>query len=130
MKDEQVIEYTEANPLTTEERVNRLIGRAMDIIVLYGWTQDEEARFADGGRCSAWNPFAACFCLDGAIVKASVDLNDYAFIRHAAFQKLDLAIGPIRDVESRFTHVAWNDQFERTVDEVVELLSRCSTGNV
>lgn len=60
--------------MTVAQEAARLLETAAGFVAL-GWTQNANARLADGTPCSAEQPDAACWCAQGAISAAQHELG-------------------------------------------------------
>ena len=74
------------------------------------WTKGVFARDSEGHSCSPCTPFAVCWCLFGAIRKAGNNVSTKA---------VDAMCSLIPVTGS---HAAWQDEPERTHQEVLDLL--------
>ena len=96
------------------------------LIAEVGWTQGASAKLACGVRVSPCAKEAACFCLDGAVSRAT----NYGFFRKsenrlrytAAATALLCALLP-PDL-GRTSYVEWNDRPGRTKEDVLALIDR------
>jgi hypothetical protein len=83
-------------------------------LVQRGWTQRWFAKDAIGRRCHSDNPLAACWCASGALGRAS-GLNSVVYSK--AIAALNAVVGDVGIA-------AWNDEPDRTQDEVLAAFSR------
>ncbi len=106
----------------------RVIRLTIHILTEVGWTQGTCYRNAHGKDIHAVEtgpPSAACFCLVGALDTA-MDLmakkyqgQDVAYsVSHAIYEALDNLYGKGR----AWSRVTWNDNVDRTPEQVVSML--------
>lgn len=99
-------------------RISETLKRARHLLIEKGWTQRVAARDARGDPVSVDSPRAACFCVGGAIMAASVKGVDYVEARnHFAHFALS-APGSV----SPSVVAAFNDHPGRTREEVIAKL--------
>lgn len=79
------------------------------------WTKRTRARDIDGYACEAESPSAVAFCLLGGLNKCYQNNVEW----FAALRKLQQAIEP-----PGMTVVEWNDDPDRTFEEVSELIKK------
>lgn len=79
------------------------------------WTQGIAARDADGYAIAATDARAVCWCLRGGLVKVAGGNN----------RLLDSAMSALK-VDIRSGLATWNDQPQRTVDEVRQALRQAA----
>src|SRR5262245_8048241 len=95
--------------MLTKEQRRELAG----FLDTHGWTKGWYAAKANGDTC-VWNhPKAVCWCMRGAVL--SVVETD---------EQRDLAIGLIRNVIGESHIGLWNDDPERTIEEVRSAMHR------
>lgn len=92
-------------------------------LLAQGWTQHHNARDKKGNPVPAWAPQATCYCLEGAIicVAEGESHSTLVFAERILRKQID---------EEGFSPVypslaTWNDDPERTQEEVLKLADRC-----
>lgn len=88
------------------------------------WTQGWYAKTAEGKDCGPTNPNAVCWCLRGAIEKRVGEGDEGIPI----FEAFDRALG-FQDSENTLHFIAWNDDPERKVSEVIALCEAVASGS-
>jgi hypothetical protein len=86
-----------------------------------GWCQGADARDADGRRVAPWSPDARSWSVLGALVASEGDLDVRA---HATGAELGRAVSVLAEAVGSSSLQAWNDEPERTRDEVVAAFDR------
>jgi hypothetical protein len=97
-----------------------VLARARELISS-SWTQDAEARNADGLEISPWSPEAVSWSLLGALVAGYEGLIWSAGER-TAFEQLARACLLLADVLDSDSLAAWNDAPGRTQTDVLAAL--------
>jgi hypothetical protein len=90
-----------------------VLREARRLIAEVGWTQGAYARDAVGTTISPAREDATCFCMEGALRRASRDRGLF-----------DAAEGVILDKCGELTIPSFNDAPDRTKDEVLSVLDR------
>lgn len=95
-----------------------VLEKAADLISAPGaWTQGVFARTENGGIVSPSSPLAVCYCMRGALYRASGrNLSD-------SLASLNKALGFSSEKEM----TRWNDDIARTQNEVVAALRSAAT---
>lgn len=114
-----------------EER--QVIEKALELI-RNGWIQGDMARDENGHGVISTSPFAKCFCLEGAMVRAHHDL---CMVKPQSWEKWGEAVArraaSVDLVERKLVEYGyhsdgclhmWNDQPERTQQDVIDFLER------
>lgn len=93
----------------------KIIAQRAKELISNGWTQGVYARTEDGTVCSYRNEDATCFCLEGALIRASIEEGDESF---EGWYKL------VKIIQNKINknQIERNDDKGRTSDEVIELL--------
>jgi len=84
------------------------------VLVIDGWAQHVWAQDKDGCAVDVGSPKAACFCSEGAIIRA----NGGTFGLGQVYERLKEAIS------TELTIPDWNDVPERTHEEVIAAITR------
>jgi hypothetical protein len=94
------------------EPVYPLLVRAAEVLERYGWCQGVYGRYNTGP-----------FCVFSAMLQAQIDLDASDEEFGLAERALKRAIGPSWDKGNSYLRIErWNDDAERTFDQVVTLL--------
>jgi hypothetical protein len=96
-------------------------------IVKAGFTKDAYARLPDGNVASPSNPDANCFCLVGAIIRASG--NESVAAADVIVDKWVVPLIPPKTIHLNTypgSARGWNDAWDRTQDQVVTLLMQAA----
>jgi hypothetical protein len=109
-------EYT----VTMYEGAIELLLRARELVGL-GWTQDADARAADGNAVDPWEERAVSWSLLGAIVAALEERSTNG--RDLPLEHLALALGALEPFVDDDSLAHWNDAGSRTQDAVAAVLS-------
>jgi hypothetical protein len=96
----------------------RILMRARELLA-YGWCQGAEARDADGVSTNAWSPLAVQWSLLGALV-AAIDLPPDPPSTYLG--PLRRALASLAEVIDEASLARWNDEPERTQDDVVAIV--------
>lgn len=96
-----------------------LLLRARELVGL-GWTQDADARSADGTAVHPWEDCAVRWSLLGAIVATLEERATAA--RELPLEQLALALGALEPFIDDDSLARWNDTASRTQDAVAAVL--------
>jgi hypothetical protein len=94
-------------------------------LIEQGWTQDTDARDADGRPIQPWSPLAVAWSLLGALVaalQAETGENEPLAVGQLAVTCVALAA-----VIEHDSLESWNDDASRTLEDVLEALGRAET---
>jgi hypothetical protein len=105
-----VIEVRKPAEVTVGVTRRDVLHRAADLLEEFGWTQNSEARTADGRCVKAYNHDAVAFCAGGAVDRACFDLA----IPEWTYEEIADLIGQ--------GYADWNDDPRRTKAQVVARL--------
>lgn len=99
---------------------SEILSRARDIAAS-GWTQGALARDERGRATEAYDVRAVCWCVEGAVTRASIDLFERGGV---ANEKIILAysdaLDRLSDAAGELVHF-WNDEPDRRVEEALAL---------
>jgi len=96
----------------TQELIDILIGAKG--FIERGWTQGELARDKQGNAVRPEDPNAVCWCVEGAI-------------KAAGCNEKWRQIKEVLKEHGSFPAYRWNDDSDRTKEEVLEMLDKCAT---
>lgn len=101
----------------TPQDCERVLRAASSLLARYGWTQKEGARNAKGDRAHPHSQEAALFSLNGAVMRATVDLGLSSFHSCAC-----LAL--IEELTGGFSSLAFNELRDQTRSQIENLFYR------
>lgn len=119
----------------SEAYAKDILLKAARLLESKGWTQGDSARDAQGHSVGTNSPDATCFCATGAIHHALADLKrmspspvPYDALNEGYIAAIRTATWAIKGddrnpkVYEVRTVPAWNDEDERTKEEVIDML--------
>ncbi|MFL5910727.1 MAG: hypothetical protein ACJ768_09205 [Gaiellaceae bacterium] len=110
-----------------DTRAVELLRRASDLIG-HGWTQHAESRDAAGGAVDPWQPSATCWSLLGALVAALEEQTDRG--DDLPLAQLADALDALALFVDSDSLADWNDDPQRSQDEVIGVLSAAAEAAV
>jgi hypothetical protein len=101
-----------------------LLQRACDL-VRNGWSQQADARSAEGAEVQPWQDAAAAWSLLGALVAALEERADRG--RDLPLDHLAAALNELAELIDDDSLTNWNDEPERTHDDVINTLEAAAS---
>ena len=114
--------------------VETVLRRARNILRTKGWTQDYEAKDAEGNDVHYWSDKAVCFCSVGALRRAAheLDANKPSDLANHNFERSRVAgFYLLRDeIISSYGDCTlmsyWNDKVERRKSHVLAMFGKAA----